>query len=111
LAFIREQGNTMLAKRIAFAVVTAGFVVAAQVHAQAPGGADPADLRARVPELKYDSVFAGFRAAKDAKPEPWKRVNEEIASPGGQAGHLKALEKDEATARPRPEAPRPTHKH
>lgn len=102
----------MVAKRIALAVATAGFFVAAHVHAQAPSGIDPADPRALAPELKYHSVFAGFRAAKGAKPEPWKQVNEEIGSLGGHAGHHKALEKEkDAAANARPDAARPTHKH
>ena len=102
----------MLAKSIAIAVAAAGFLWAAHAQAQAPSGTDPADPRALTPELKYHSVFAGFRAAKDAKPEPWKRVNEEIGSLGGHAGRPKALEKDkDATVNARPGAARPTHKH
>lgn len=102
----------MFAKRIALAVATAGFLEAAHVHAQAPGGADPADPRARATDLKYDSVFTGFRATKELKPESWKRVNDDIESLGGHAGHLKALAKEtDATVKPRAEGARPTHKH
>ena len=102
----------MIARRIALAVATASFLCAAPVHAQAPGGSDPADPRARASELKYESAFAGYRAAKGMKPEPWKQVIEEIGSLGGPMGHPKAIEKkSDANADGRPETAPSIHKH
>jgi hypothetical protein len=52
---------------------------------------DPADPKAAVPPLRFESAIPRARPA-EPKVADWKRVNEEVGRLGGHAGHLKALE-------------------
>lgn len=73
-------------------MIAAASLVAG-AHAQAPRAPDPADPKAAVPALRYETALAGYRPAPEAGPAPWKSVNERVGALGGHAGHLKALEK------------------
>lgn len=51
--------------------------------------ADPADPKAAVAPLRYESALGGYRGASEDKPAPWKQVNEEVAG-AARAGHGEA---------------------
>jgi hypothetical protein len=65
--------------RIAIIALAAALVAPAQAQERA---ADPASARASAPPLEYRSAFAGYRAATDEKPAPWKQVNKEVEGAG-----------------------------
>ena len=73
--------------------------------AQAPRP-DPADAKAAVPPLRYESVVPAPRPPE--KPVDWKKKNEDVARLGGHVGHLKSL--GEAMKEPQAPAGHP-HKH
>jgi hypothetical protein len=57
--------------------------VAADTTAAPPNSAAP-----RTPPA-YVSTFAEYRAWREPQLAPWKRANDEVASLGGHAGHLR----------------------
>lgn len=60
---------------------------------QAIQAADPADARATVPPLRYESAFNDYRGVPDEEKTPdhhWRAVNDAVRNLGGHAGHLKA---------------------
>ena len=69
-----------------------------------PAVPDPADAKAAVPPLAYESAIPRAKPA-EAKPGPWKQVNEQVGRLGGHAGHLKALEPSTSPAKRPPAAP------
>jgi hypothetical protein len=52
---------------------------------------DPANPKAEVPPLRYESAIARPRPP-EPKPGAWKQLIEEVGRLGGHAGHLKATE-------------------
>ena len=72
-------------KSIALAVLAPAFAMAQ------PAVPDPANPKAEVAPLRYESAIA---RAKPPEPKPgtWKQLNEEVGRLGGHAGHLKATE-------------------
>ena len=82
-----------------FRIVASVAFVPALALAQPPAAPDPADARAEVPALRYESSIPRERAP-DAKPGDWKRLIEEVGRLGGHAGHLKSLEKQSPASTP-----------
>jgi hypothetical protein len=61
-------------------------VAAMPAHSHPDRAGDPGNAAARVPPLRYESAFVGFRGMRDDKPASWKLVNEEVSA-AGHAGH------------------------
>ena len=89
------------------------LAIALPVAAHAQSRTDPADPKTAAAPLEYESAFAGYRPFRDAKPAPWRQVNEEVKGAGGHAAHG-APKKDPADEK-KPGAATPAqpaeHKH
>lgn len=76
-------------------------------HAQnAPQQPDPLDANAPVQASTYQSEFRNYQTVGDqtASPEKvWRAANDEMATLGGHAGHMKNMD-DEAAVPPSPNA-------
>lgn len=55
---------------------------AAQPLSAAP---DPADPKAIVPAVRYESAFAGYRGFEEQKLAPWRALNDQVRSTGTTA--------------------------
>lgn len=66
-------------------------VLAPALAMAGPEFPDPANAKAAVPPLRYESVIPSTQAP-DAKPGSWKELNEAVGRLGGHGGHLKAIE-------------------
>jgi hypothetical protein len=67
-------------------VILAPLTAAAQRPTVNAGPADPA---AAVPPVKYESAFTGYAPYREAKPAPWRDVNDEVARIGGHIGIMR----------------------
>ncbi len=70
---------------IAFAALA---LFAGAVAAQQTARPDPADAKAAVPPLRYDSAFKDYRPHAEPEIARWREVNEEMGRLGGHVGHL-----------------------
>lgn len=47
--------------------------------------ADPADSKAVVPAIRYESAFAGYRRYEEQKLAPWRDLNDQVRKTGATA--------------------------
>lgn len=90
------------------------LALAAPLAALAQARADPADAKAAVPALRYDSALAGYRGFREEKPAPWKQVNDAVKGSGGHAAHGSPTKETPSDAPRKPAEPsaKPSeHKH
>lgn len=71
--------------RIAAMLCCAVAVATSTANAQSPQP-HPADPKASVPAVKYDSAFTGYAPWRDEKQRPWRESNEEVHRAGGHLG-------------------------
>ena len=81
--------------------MTAFSLVAFAQQAPLPAGTSASVAPAR---LQYRSAFEGYRAYQEPTARSWREVNEEAASLGGHAGHLKPAGTSTAPQVAKPEA-------
>ena len=78
------------------------LLFAGTAAAQDAARPQPADSRAAVPEVTYQSAFEGYRPYADQEPADWRKANEEAGAGGGHAGHYRA----QPGAKPEPADPK-----
>jgi len=66
--------------------------------AESSATADPADHRAAVAPLAYQSAFAGYRRHTDADIATWKAVNDNVGRIGGWRVYLKEAQQPDPPA-------------
>lgn len=64
-------------------LIAASIAAAFSAAAGAQQAAAPAEAKASVPPVVHQSPFAGYRVHAEAKPAPWREVNDEVARIGG----------------------------
>lgn len=64
-------------------LIAAAIVAVFSAAAGAQQAAAPTDAKASVPPVAHQSPFSGYRVHADAKPAPWREVNDEVARIGG----------------------------
>ncbi|SRR5581483_4325959 len=64
----------------------AAAITALSAAAQPPALPGPADARAPVPPVKYESAFAGYMPYREPEVQSWQAVNEAARSAGGHKG-------------------------
>lgn len=90
------------------ALLVAGFAAQAQVRP----AANPADAKASVPPVAHSSPFAGYRPHGEAKPAPWREVNDEVGRIGGWKAYAReAYEAAQAKEAAEKAAPPRMHGH
>lgn len=72
-------------KTICFLLAATITVGAAAQNAARP---DPADSRAGIPALPYESALKDYRPFVEAEVARWREANAEVGRLGGHAGHL-----------------------
>lgn len=75
----RGGAFTLSRTAIAMTALLAGLSGAAA----AQPAADPADAKAKVPTVAYESPFAGYRKHAETAVAPWRGVNDEVGRIGG----------------------------
>lgn len=85
-----------------FASAAAMGIATAAVAQKAP---DPADPKASVPPLAYESALVGYRPSREDAPASWRQVNEEVKGSAGHAGHGAAKSAPQAAPPPAVKAP------
>lgn len=94
-----------------YGAVTLSLPALAQRSAATP---NPVDGSALVPDLKYDSAFAGYSPYREEKLAPWREVNDEVGRVGGHMGIFSGAQGGQSAAQSSgPEAGRahqPEHK-
>jgi hypothetical protein len=93
-------------KLISLAVAVA---LAGPAAAQMPGhsSAHPANPRAPLPPLRYESAFAGYRAYAEVEMLSWQRANSENGSLRGHIDHIAPVTMPVPDSRPAPSAALP----
>ena len=87
-------------KLISLAVAAA---LAGTAFAQTPGQVpDPANPRAPVPALRYESAFAGYRPYTEVEMLSWKRANSENGNLRGHIDHIAPVTMPVSASRPAP---------
>ena len=72
---------------------------------------DPADMKAPVPALRYESAFKDYRPYVDPQIARWRDLNEEAGRLGGHMGHVaKPGEKGKAASKTAPPQEHGGHK-
>jgi hypothetical protein len=75
------------------------------------GRPDPADPKAAVPALRYQSAFADYKPWRDAKPGEWRAANDTVrdaaAQGGAHAGHAMPAASPTSAPPPAPKASAP----
>lgn len=66
-----------------FALAVAGPFATANAQRAAAVAPDPADPRASVPPIRYDSAFARYRPNAEVEVKPWRAQNDTVGRIGG----------------------------
>jgi len=80
---------------LAFAALA---LFAGAAAAQQPARPDPADAKAAVPALRYDSAFKAYRPYAEPEIARWRDVNDEMTRLGGHAGHMPQAARQETSS-------------
>lgn len=75
---------------------------------------DPADAKAAVPALRYQSAFADYKPWQDAKLGDWRALNDALGGTGaggGHAGHAMPMAAPAAASAPASKASAPHSGH
>ena len=81
-----------------FAVVTLLSLPVAALAQNNPSAPDPADPRAPVKQVRYESAFANYQPALNEEQTPdevWRGANDEMGRLGGHVGHIREGVDDE----------------
>jgi hypothetical protein len=103
-----EESRTEMQFRLLLWLCGAGALMSLPAHAQRSGAMpSPADADARVPEVTYQSAFAGYARYREEKVAPWRDVNEAVARAGGHVGIFSSARGAPDAAQPMKVSPAP----
>lgn len=77
-------------------VAGCAIALALLAYTRIAGAEGAADASARVPATPYTSAFKDYRSQLIEKPGSWRDANDMVRKLDGHAGHLKALQEEEA---------------
>lgn len=85
--------------------VLPALLLAGAVSAQFERRPNPADARAKAPQVEYRSAFEGYRPFAEQPLRDWRKSNDEVGAVSGHAGHRPSQGPGQQTSKPQPGKP------